>query len=171
MADTEPTADHSADYSADRSADPSAGRSADLSADRAAGTTLMLAGRPRKRFTLIEANRTLPLVGRIAADVVRTHAQARTLHNQLTRKMPRDRRVELNDALDIIVSKLEGYVDELNEVGVEITDYQAGLLDFVSVHQGRDVYLCWKLGDERIGHWHEIDASFTARQPVSILQQ
>jgi hypothetical protein len=134
-------------------------------------TTLTLAARRRKRFTLLEANRTLPLVRRVAADVVRTHAEARTLHAQLTRKMPRADRHALSAELDIVVSKLQGFVDELSEVGVELKDYQSGLLDFVSVHQGRDVYLCWKLGEERICHWHELDAGFQGRQPVSVLQQ
>lgn len=134
-------------------------------------TTLTLAGRRRKRFTLLEANRTLPLVRRITADVVRTHAQARVLHAQLTRKMPRVDRHALGAELDIVVNKLQGYVDELAEVGVELKDYKSGLLDFVSVHQGRDVYLCWKLGEDRIGHWHELDAGFSGRQPVSVLQQ
>lgn len=134
-------------------------------------STLTLAHRRRKRFTLIEANRTLPLVRRIAADVVRTHGEARKLHAELTRKLPRADRHTLSSHLDEIVCKLEGFVEELTEVGAELKDYQAGLLDFVSVHQGREVYLCWKLGEDRICHWHELDSGFAGRQPVSILQQ
>lgn len=134
-------------------------------------STLTLATRRRKRFTLLEANRTLPLVRRIAADVVRTHGEARRLHSQLTTKLPRNDRHALSAELDTVVGKLQSFVDELTEVGVELKDYQAGLLDFVSYHQGREVYLCWKLGEERIGHWHELDSGFQGRQPVSILQQ
>ena len=44
----------------------------------------------------------------------------------------------------------EELVDELNDVGVELKDYPSGLVDFVARHDGRDVYLCWKLGEERI---------------------
>ena len=134
-------------------------------------STLTLARRRRKRFTLLEANRTLPLVRRIAADIVRTHTDARGLHKQLTRKLHRSERQALSSELDLVVCRLQSFVEELNEVGVELKDYQSGLLDFVSLHQGREVYLCWKLGEERIGHWHEIDAGFQGRQPVSVLQQ
>ena len=133
-------------------------------------STLTLVRR-RRRFTLIEANRTLPLVKRIASDVVRTHATARTLHAQLARKLPRVDRQRVESELDSVVHRLQGYVDELTEVGAELKDYQSGLLDFVSVHQGRDVYLCWRLGEDHIGHWHELDAGFQGRQPVSVLQQ
>ena len=134
-------------------------------------STLTLAQRRRKRFSLIEANRTLPLVRRIAADVVRTQADARVLHKQLTRKLSRADRQALSVELDTVVNRLQGFVEELTDVGVELKDYQSGLLDFVSIHQGREVYLCWKLGEDRIAHWHELDAGFQGRQPVSVLQQ
>ena len=41
-----------------------------------------------------------------------------------------------------------------------------GLVDFIGRHEGRDVYLCWKLGEERITHWHELNAGFAGRKPV-----
>lgn len=176
MADAEYFADDSTDRdAANHSANPSAQDSdrdaADEAAHAAGRSTLTLAGRRRKTFTLLEANRTLPLVRRIAADIVRTHSQAKRLHTQLTRKLPRNDRHVLSVELDAIVSKLQGFVDELAEIGVELKDYQLGLLDFVSYHQGREVYLCWKLGEERITHWHELDSGIQGRQPVSILQQ
>lgn len=134
-------------------------------------STLTLARRRRKRFTLIEANRTLPLVRRIALDITRTHATARELHSRLTRRMERSRRHDVEQELDAVVNKLQSYVDELNDIGAELKDYRLGLIDFVSTHEGREVYLCWKLGEERITHWHELDAGIQGRQPVSILVQ
>ena len=98
-------------------------------------------------------------------------ARRRRLHTLLTKKLSRSDRHALGAELDAVVNKLQGFVEELAEVGVELKDYQSGLLDFVSTHQGREVYLCWKLGEERIGHWHELDTGFPGRQPVSILQQ
>jgi len=69
------------------------------------------------------------------------------------------------------VNHLEDYVDELTDVGCELKDYQIGLIDFVGRHQRRDVYLCWKLGEERIGYWHEMNAGYAGRQPISTLQE
>ena len=139
----------------------------DYFADESTATLI----RNRKRFTLIEANRTLPLVKRIAADIVRTHTEARGLHSQLARKLDRALRLEIEEQLDRVVNKLQSYVDELTDIGVDLKDYQLGLVDFISTHKDREVCLCWKLGEERITHWHELDGGFQSRQPVSILQQ
>jgi hypothetical protein len=139
----------------------------DYFADESTATLI----RNRKRFTLIEAERALPLVKRIAADVVRTHTQARSLHSQLARKLDRSHRLDIESQLDRVVTTLQSYVDELTDIGVDLKDYQLGLVDFISTHQGREVCLCWKLGEERITHWHELEEGFQARQPVSILQQ
>lgn len=136
-----------------------------------ADETLLTLTRQRKRFSLIEANRALPLVKRIAVDLVRTHTEARALHSQLARKLDRAVRLEIEARLDRVVTTLQSYVDELTDIGVDLKDYQLGLVDFISFHQGRDVCLCWKLGEEQITHWHELDEGFQSRQPVSILQQ
>lgn len=140
---------------------------ADYFADESTATLI----RNRKRFTLLEANRALPLVKRIATDVVRTHTEARHLHSQLARKLDRAVRLDIESQLDRVVTTLQSYVDELTDIGVDLKDYQLGLVDFISSHQGREVCLCWKLGEERITHWHELDQGFQSRQPVSILQQ
>jgi len=69
--------------------------------------------------------------------------------------------------------RAEALVDELNERlgringwGVELKGIDEGLVDFPSDREGRVVYLCWQLGEERIGWWHELDAGFAARQPL-----
>ncbi len=126
--------------------------------------------RRRKRFTLEQANRSLPLVRRIVQDVVRTHEQARSLHAQLDHRLPRTRRDEIEFDLDQTVQQLQHFVDELAEVGAEIKDYRIGLVDFVTRHSGRDVYLCWRLGEPQITHWHELDEGFQGRQSVQSLE-
>lgn len=141
--------------------------SADYFADESTATLI----RNRKRFSLFEASRALPLVKRIAEDVVRTHTQARTLHSQLARKLSQSTRLDIEAQLDRVVTTLQAYVDELSDLGVDLKDYQLGLVDFITLHQGREVCLCWKLGEERITHWHELEEGFQSRQPVSILQQ
>jgi len=131
----------------------------------------MVGSRPRRRFTLAEARRTLPLVRRIAADVVRAHAVAAGVHRQLSAKPSREERLRLEVELDRAVVKLQGYVDELHDIGVELKDYATGLLDFVTLHEGREVYLCWRPGEETIDHWHETDAGIAGRRPVEASMQ
>ena len=134
------------------------------------GDAGMVGSRPRRRFTLAEARRTLPLVRRIAADVVRAHAVAAGVHRQLSAGPSRQERTRLEAELDRAVVKLQGYVDELGDIGVELKDYATGLLDFVALHEGREVYLCWRPGEATIDHWHEMDAGIAGRRPIEDAQ-
>ena len=129
------------------------------------------AHRSVRRFTLAQANSSLPLVKRIVADIVRTHAQAASHREKLERTGSVKDGQAIQRDLDQSIDRLQDLVDELSDVGVELKDYETGLIDFVGRHEGRDVYLCWKLGEESITHWHELDSGFAGRQPVSHLKE
>ena len=62
---------------------------------------------------------------------------------------------------------LQGYVDELRELGVEPKGAVEGLVDFPSKMDGRVVYLCWKLGEPEVLFWHDLDSGFGGRQPLT----
>jgi hypothetical protein len=130
----------------------------------------VIPSRSAKRFTLAEANRSLPLVSRIVSDVVKTHDQITALQTSLDAAKSKDQQT-LQTQLDRAVEHLQNYVDELHEVGCDLKDYQIGLIDFIGRHQGHDVCLCWKLGEETVAYWHEIQTGFAGRQPVSILEE
>ena len=56
---------------------------------------------------------------------------------------------------------------ELLESGIQLKDYERGLIDFPCMREGRVVLLCWQLGEaERIEWWHEIEAGFAGRKPL-----
>ena len=123
-----------------------------------------------KRFTLDEANRTLPLVSRVVGDIVKTHDHVTALQVSLVTASPKDQPAAQRE-LDLAVEHLQGYVEELHGIGCQLKDYQTGLVDFIGRHQGHDVCLCWKLGEKHVGYWHETNAGFAGRQPVSTLRE
>jgi hypothetical protein len=127
--------------------------------------------RPVRRFTLDMANKSLPLVKRIVADIVAAHTKVCGLRQTLEHATAAKEHQAGQRDLDAQVARLEELVDELSNVGVELKDYETGLVDFVGRHDGRDVYLCWKLGEDRIGYWHELNAGFAGRKPVSQLKE
>lgn len=127
--------------------------------------------RPRRRFTLEQANRSLPLVRRIVADVVQTHAAAARLQQQLERAAGPAEQAPLQQQLEHAMHRLEDFVDELAEIGCELKDYQMGLIDFTGRHQGHDICLCWKHGEDRIAFWHETSSGFAGRKPVTLLRE
>ena len=130
----------------------------------------VFSSRPRRRFTLEQANRALPLVRRIVTDIVQTREQATQLQSQLESASAKAHK-GIQSELDVAIDKLHTYLDELTEIGCELKDFQSGLVDFIGHHQGREIYLCWKLGEDTIGYFHEMSAGFSGRIPVSMLEE
>jgi hypothetical protein len=65
--------------------------------------------------------------------------------------------------------RMQELVQELHELGIELKDFFMGLVDFPCWRDGREVYLCWKLGEPEVAHWHETDAGFAGRQPLEAI--
>jgi hypothetical protein len=127
--------------------------------------------RSARKFTLQDANRSLPLVARIVRDIVNTHERATQLQGKLEAAPAAKDAAAVRNQLEESLGRLQDYVNELTTIGVALKDYETGLIDFPSRHQGREIYLCWKLGEEKIEAWHELHTGFAGRQPVSTLEQ
>lgn len=67
------------------------------------------------------------------------------------------------------VARFAGLIQEVNKNGCILKDIDKGLVDFPFMKDGREVYLCWMLGEESIGWWHERDAGYPGRQPIETL--
>ncbi len=125
----------------------------------------------RKYFTVAEANRALTYVRRIVADIASVYRQAMQLRQGIEEPAPGRNLDELRKQYDDAMDRLNGCIDELRQVGVELKDFEKGLLDFPAVHQGREVLLCWYAGEEQVRAWHEVDAGFAGRQDVALLDE
>jgi hypothetical protein len=121
-----------------------------------------------KHFSIDEANRTLPLVKRIVGDIVKTHQRIGELEAALISASPKTAPIAQAE-MDHVMERFQNYVEELSKIGCQMKDPKMGLIDFLGSHQGRDICLCWKLGEDRIEHWHETTAGYTGRQPVAML--
>jgi hypothetical protein len=62
---------------------------------------------------------------------------------------------------------LDDLLHRVQAAGALVKDLATGLLDFPALRDGQEVYLCWKVGEEQIGYWHEVEAGFAGRQPIS----
>lgn len=130
-----------------------------------------------KMFTIAEANALIP--------------QIRSLLKQLQQKKREIALCEVKiDAAEILnprsgneqspeveallkeyedkVNSFYANIDEIHGMGCYLKDIELGLIDFYSVYEGRVVYLCWKAGEEAVGHWHEIGKGFSCRQPFKL---
>ncbi len=57
-------------------------------------------------------------------------------------------------------------LSELEAVDIVVRDVDSGLVDFPSLRDGQEVYLCWLVGEEEIAFWHHLDAGFAGRRPL-----
>ncbi|MGO8813698.1 MAG: DUF2203 domain-containing protein, partial [Terriglobia bacterium] len=57
-------------------------------------------------------------------------------------------------------------INRIQDSGVLVKDLDAGLVDFPSLLDGEEIYLCWKLGEAHIDFWHGIDEGFAGRKPI-----
>ncbi len=67
---------------------------------------------------------------------------------------------------EVLVEQINERLARLNDRGVELKGIDEGLIDFPSRRDERVVYLCWRMGEDHIGWWHETDAGFAGRQPL-----
>jgi hypothetical protein len=130
-----------------------------------------------KTFTLSEAQTVLPVV-----EALLRRAQAASVRaEQLGREMQElSQRIFLSGGMHVNVAQvarrraehdkaLQEATDtlaEIDEIGVVVKDLDQGLLDFPAVLDGRNVQLCWKMGEKEIGFWHSADEGFAERKPL-----
>ena len=125
-------------------------------------------------FTADQATKTLPLVSRIVRDIVRLYAKWRERVAELElaaatsrAEEPDPRLAELERDTQNLAAEIEACIREIQELGAEYkTPLDAGLVDFPAELDGRPIYLCWRLGEASVDHWHEIDSGFAGRQPL-----
>ncbi len=123
----------------------------------------------KRYFSPAEANRALPLVRRIVADVVRDYERLHGLHDRCRPPQAETNPAEAEQARQQYVSladHLSELKDELDQIGCALKDFRLGLVDFPAWHQGREIYLCWQLGEESVEHWHETSEGFASRLPI-----
>ena len=73
---------------------------------------------------------------------------------------------QLKSTSDQLARQLEEGVEEILDQGIIVRDLSLGLVDFPSLRDNRDIYLCWIGGEVRVDYWHEIDQGFSHRQPI-----
>jgi hypothetical protein len=127
------------------------------------------AGRTEKLFTVTEANQSLVLVRKIVADIVGHYERLLTLrdkrHDLAARTQP-EGLDQLTRSIETVTDELNVLHGELSEIGVVLKDWADGLVDFPAEHEGRKVWLCWRLGEPAVAHWHERNAGYSGRRPI-----
>jgi len=123
----------------------------------------------RKYFTIEEANRALVLISRVVRDITSVYANIIQLRKELDHPAQDTCTEHLEADYQREMDRLSDLVDELHLTGVELKDFEIGLIDFPALFQQREIYLCWQQGETCISYWHEADAGIAGRQSIHLL--
>jgi hypothetical protein len=132
----------------------------------------------KRYFSVDEANRALPLVRRIMSDILECWEVVNELEQRMsvvTRRAPKQRSGDLYDEevaqseaeLETKRALLQEYIAELRDLGVELKGFD-GICDFPSLLNGREVFLCWRVGEPSVAYWHELHTGFWGRKPIQM---
>jgi hypothetical protein len=130
-----------------------------------------------KTFTLDEAHSLLPVLESLLKRAIQGKQAADAVESELSDLA---RRIYLSGGMRVDTAKVARQraeiethlklaresIAEIDSIGVQVKDIDAGLLDFPCNLDGEVVLLCWRMGETSIEHWHTMDSGFQGRQPV-----
>jgi hypothetical protein len=128
-------------------------------------------------FTLRQAELLLPEVGRLLDGALRAKQRYEELDGELKEvarsvflaggmRLDPARLGALKEERDVMADALREPLESIANLGVLIKDLDIGLVDFPTLYRGREVLLCWRLGEEGISFWHGLEEGFRGRKPI-----
>jgi hypothetical protein len=131
---------------------------------------------PSRHFTPEEANALLTEVRPVAERLVRHRrmlARSQSARTQIVSRIAGNgggvdpgELAELDERIGKELAGVARCVNAIHELGAVVKDPDEGLVDFPARIDGREAYLCWKLGEDAIEYWHGIDEGFAGRKPL-----
>ncbi|MGA2348963.1 MAG: DUF2203 domain-containing protein [Terracidiphilus sp.] len=130
-----------------------------------------------RTFTLDEAQSLLPVLesllkraieGKQSAEQVQTGLSelARRIYVSGGMRVDVTKVANLRAEIETHVQRVRESIAEIDSIGVQVKDLDAGLLDFPCRLEDQVVLLCWRMGEPAIEHWHTVETGFKDRQPV-----
>ncbi len=128
-------------------------------------------------FTLLEAERLLPEIERLLRTLIDLKRQYETAEGELSQVAqrialaggmlaPRERIAQLRSRKDDAARSIKSALEKFEETGCQLKDLDIGLVDFPTLYRGKEVYLCWKLGESGIAFWHPVEDGYRGRRAI-----
>ena len=123
----------------------------------------------KKLFTLDEANAfvpqlldLVPKIQKLSASLNNNFPDIKNARDKAKWNGGSDQGVDYLNA----VLKYNDLMSKIEEMGCEVKGIREGLIDFLSLREGREVYLCWRMPEKEILFWHDLNAGFSGRKPI-----
>jgi hypothetical protein len=130
-----------------------------------------------KLFSLTEAERARRELEPVLIDAMENRRKAADLDEQLSAVANRilmmggitidyESVARVRSEHNRLISQIKDALDRIHATGCVVKDLDAGLLDFPAILKNEEVYLCWRLGEDRIRFYHRQDEGFSGRKPI-----
>jgi hypothetical protein len=121
-------------------------------------------------FTLTEAEALIPAMERLMGEVreLKSRIEAKTNAWRAAPSRNDADRAVAQGQVDFLISQINARLDEVVLLGCQPKDVDMGLVDFPARVDGREVNLCWRLGETRIEYWHGLEEGFSGRKPLNV---
>ena len=125
----------------------------------------------KRLFTVQEANELIPFLTEELSHLHRLMQQLHQLDEIIG--VPDEQDITLNGGTLVhprrfeILTQVRDGVTDISQKGCVIKDLDQGLVDFPTLWEGREVYLCWRLGEDEVTFWHELEEGFGGRQEIA----
>ena len=123
----------------------------------------------KKLFTLDEANAfvpqlldLVPKIQKLSVSLNNNFPDIKNARDKAKWNGGSDQGVDYLNA----VLKYNDLMRKIEDMGCEVKGIREGLIDFPSLREGREVYLCWRMPEKEILFWHDLNAGFTGRKPI-----
>lgn len=121
----------------------------------------------RRVFTIQEADAALSMIRPLLAEMLKIRQEILDAQPEIWPVVEKAAGNGGSKAANLVeqqFKRLDELIHQLQSIGAILKDINIGLVDFLSMRDGREIYLCWQYGEEEIRYWHEIDSGFAGRE-------
>jgi hypothetical protein len=121
-----------------------------------------------RHFTRAEANALLPQLTTLLSQLrdAKDELTDTESHEALSEAAPTNGGGERGRRVGIAFLEVRRLIDTVEQAGIVLRDIDRGLVDFPALIDGREVYLCWELGEDDVAYWHDLEGGYGGREPL-----
>jgi hypothetical protein len=121
-----------------------------------------------RHFTRAEASAFLPQLTTLLSQLrdAKDELTDTETHEALSEAAPTNGGGEQGRRVGIAFLEVRRLIDTVEQAGIVLRDIDRGLVDFPALIDGREVYLCWELGEEEVAYWHDLEGGYGGREPL-----
>jgi hypothetical protein len=121
-----------------------------------------------RHFTPEEANALLPQLTTLLTRLreAKDELTDTEAHEALSEAAPTNGGGDQGRQVGIAFLEVRRLLETVERAGIVLRDIDRGLVDFPALIEGREVYLCWELGEDEVAHWHELEGGYGGREPL-----